>query len=578
LNAGAEWVAHFHNRGEKDTPVISDIQPLDATFPAQPTQRCWINHSKGSLAQQDDFEPLQTPLRVRANFRLAPVAGRSSNGTLPFFNLELGSDGVIGAIGWTGGWAAQFHRDAEGAVRVRAGMEETHLTLHPGEEVRTPRILLLFWEKDRTHAHNLFRRLVFAHYTPRPNGELIEAPISAGAWGDRAEQDQIRRARWFKEKEIPIDHWWIDAGWYGNSHVENSDTFGTEWYTSVGDWEPNKVILPNGWKPVGDALKQSGLGFVLWFEPERVFAGTRLTREHPQWLLGPVAGWRGDNYLLNLGIPEARQYITDLISDQIGAASVTFYRQDFNMDPAPFWKAADAPDRIGMSEIRHIEGLYAMWDDLLGRHPGLKIDNCSSGGRRIDLEMISRSIPLLRSDYQVSLDFDPRFMQTQNQGLSIWVPLSVGTVRGTDQYNFRSALGPGTTVDWPDIVFEYKQELDVDASRNLLAELKAMRKYFYGDFYPLLSFSLADDVWAAWQYDRPDLGEGIVLAFRRKSSPFQQMVATLAGLEPAASYEVQSIDDNQRFEATGGDLAASGFGITIDAKPGAKLFLYRRLN
>ena len=81
--------------------------------------------------------------------------------------------------------------------------------------------------------------------------------------------------------------------------------------------------------------------------------------------------------------------MTERISSLIEEFGVTIYRQDFNMAPGPVWTEADTPDRVGMSEIRHIEGLYAFWDELLARHPGLVIDNCSSGGRRIDLESIS---------------------------------------------------------------------------------------------------------------------------------------------------------------------------------------------
>ena len=62
------------------------------------------------------------------------------------------------------------------------------------------------------------------------------------------------------------------------------------------------------------------------------------------------------------------------------------------MAPLDFWRGNDPPDRQGMTEIRYIEGLYALWDEPRGRHPGLLIDDCASGGRRIDLEMISRSV------------------------------------------------------------------------------------------------------------------------------------------------------------------------------------------
>ena len=63
------------------------------------------------------------------------------------------------------------------------------------------------------------------------------------------------------------------------------------------------------------------------------------------------------------------------------------YRNDFNLDPLGFWRGADAPDRQGITEIRYVEGQYAIWDELLRRGiPGCAIDNCASGGRRIDLE------------------------------------------------------------------------------------------------------------------------------------------------------------------------------------------------
>lgn len=51
-----------------------------------------------------------------------------------------------------------------------------------------------------------------------------------------------------------------------------------------------------------------------------------------------------------------------------------------------------------MTEIRFVEGHYAMWDELREKNPGLWIDNCAGGGRRIDLEMCMRSVPLWRSD------------------------------------------------------------------------------------------------------------------------------------------------------------------------------------
>jgi alpha-galactosidase len=134
---------------------------------------------------------------------------------------------------------------------------------------------------------------------------------------------------------------------------------------------------------------------MVWFEPERVRPGTQIFNEHPGWLL-KLQG--NDNYLFDLGNPEARLWLTNHISDIIKNEGIDYYRQNFNMYPYPYWNEYDKTGRIGIHEIRHIEGLYAFWDSLLIRFPNLLIDNCASGGRRIDLETTSRSgIPQILS-------------------------------------------------------------------------------------------------------------------------------------------------------------------------------------
>lgn len=568
-----EWVAYLRNAGSVDTPILADIKPLAVSLPADEKADCRLHHALGSDCKIDDFAPRETPLGVGAETAIQPFGGRSSEGALPFFNLQTGDGGVIGAIGWTGGWRAEFRRDKEG-VSVTAGMRRTHLVLHPGEEIRTPRILLLFWQGDRWHGHNLLRRLTLEHYSPRPGGQPLRAPIAFAVWGENTAENQLAKARWWREQGIDLDTFWIDAGWHGdNPYQENSTVFNSSWPQHVGNWWPNKHTYPEGLAPIGQALRELGMGFVLWFEPERVYRGTWFTREHPEWLLGPV----GDNYLLNLGLPEARRGLTDLISRVIEEGGITVYRQDFNMAPDPFWEAADAPDRVGMSEIRHIEGLYAFWDELLARHPGLVIDNCSSGGRRIDLETNSRSIPLWRSDYQCFPGFDPIGIQGQTHGLAPWVPLSTGCVDRPVTYDFHSALGPGIVISSTAYERTPPPPYPADWLRDRVAELRVVQPYFHGDFYPLLSYSMATDTWAAWQLDRPDLGEGAVIALRRQDSPFTHLQAVLRGLEPNGRYELWPLGGGKARQLTGAELLGEGFGIEIAERPSSAVFLYRKV-
>jgi alpha-galactosidase len=592
--AAVEWVARFANHGAADSPVLSEVAALDIGLPLPWSVGCRVHHARGSECRRDDFAPLVDPLgpdgaNPQAPRRgpsdpvvIASKGGRSSCGALPFLNLERDDgSGMIVAIGWTGDWEARTWRGEDGAVRIRAGMQRTHLRLHPGEEIRTPRILLLAWDGSRDDGQNELRRFLLAHHAPRRGRAEPRVPVSFVLWGEVRAERQIAKARWFSEQRMPIDNFWIDAGWHGDAPVQvGANVFNSGWWRQVGNWWPNPGLFPQGFSPVGDAARAGGRDFTVWFEPERVREGTVLTREHPEWLLGP----RGGDFLFDLGNPEARQAMTDLIVGVIAEGRISCYRQDFNMDITAFWQAADAPDRVGMAEIRHIEGLYAFWDALLARFPGLLIDNCSSGGRRIDLETLSRSIPLWRSDVQCYPGFDPIGMQAQTHGLSPWVPLSSGACDTQDRYALRSTLGPGLVMTTriapeghPEGMLPPWEAYDPDWLRAALEEERAVQPFFLGDFHPLLSYSLADDAWVAWQFDRPDLGAGVLIAFRRQHSPFPSMNARLRSLEADSRYEVTDRDDGSTRAASGRELMETGFEVRIGEAPGSRLLFYRRV-
>jgi len=579
-----EWTLFFKNSSTNDTPIIADIRAIDAGAPLARDKQAVLRYAMGSECRYDDFAPQIAQLGPNSDTPQGPWVGegnpvhlqskegRSSCGTLPFFNVDAGTQGVIGAIGWTGDWTADVYR-TDREVRLRAGMARTHLKLLPGEEIRTPRIVLLFWAGERMRSHNLWRRFVLAHHSPQKDGKPARMPVSFGTWGGNFAKKHIEHGKWWKDHDLPIDFLWVDAGWYGKDEAKlGANVFNSNWGALVGDWFPNPAYFPEGLGPVGKALKDMGIGFLLWFEPERVFQGTSWTREHPEYLLGPV----GPNYLYNLGNPAARQALTDKLVKLINDGNISCYRQDFNFDPRPYWDKADAPDRVGITEIRHITGLYQMWDDLLSRCPGLLIDNCASGGRRIDIETMSRSIPLWRSDFPCYPGYSAAAIQNQTQGLGLWAPLSSGVCDREDTYSFRSALGPGMVFGMPDFEKDSNKHFAIDWIRKRFGELNQVRDLFLGDFYPLIAYSSAEDVWAAWQFDRPDLNSGAVFAFRRARSPFASAPLRLRGLDPNAVYTLSNFDVAGTTEMTGQELLQKGLPIVIQDRPGSVVVVYKK--
>ena len=502
-------------------------------------------------------------MKPGTRLHLQPGGGRSSSQVLPFFNIEGPNVGTVAVIGWSGEWAAEFTTDARGQMNMKTGLAKTHLVLHPGESIRTPRMLRLSYEGDRWRGQNLVRQFILAHHRPMPGGKPLVAPITCGNWGGTSASIHLDNIQKIIQQELPIQYYWIDAEWYGNGG----------WPVNVGSWQFKKDLYPQGFKPLSDALRASARELMLWFEPERVYKGTTWHQEHPEWLLD--AG--GDSLLFNLGNPEARKFLTDFISDRIKEFGLGCYRQDFNIDPLGFWHKADAPDRQGITEIRYIEGLYAFWDGLLERHPNLIIDNCASGGRRIDLETVGRATPFWRTDGPR----DAIAHQCHSYGLLAWVPLSaISEDRAGDDYEFRSSMCSSLCLNWwvsGDVPAErIPDNFPFDWARATLEQYLKVREFYYGDYYPLTGYSREKDVWMAYQLNRPDVGKSLLAVLRRPNSPYESARFTLRDLEPEAMYRVTNLDTKAQQRVQGKQLAGQGVQVTVSDQPGSALVLVER--
>ena len=152
-----DWVMYFQNVGEEDTAILENIQALDSAFDSEQPGEFTVHHSQGGYHHIDAFSPLKEVLQPNQPLSLD---SDSSHPYLPFFNVEWHGGGIIGGIGWTGPWRAEFVTDAAQSVTVKACMRESHLLLHPGERIRMSRILIMFWHDDRILGHNQWRRLL----------------------------------------------------------------------------------------------------------------------------------------------------------------------------------------------------------------------------------------------------------------------------------------------------------------------------------------------------------------------------------------------------------------------------------
>ena len=111
-----------------------------------------------------------------------------------------------------------------------------------------------------------------------------------------------------------------------------------------------------------------------------------------------------------------------------------------------------------------------------------------------------------------------------------------------------------------------------------ITDYKELRPYFYGDYYPLTQSwdNQNEEMWLAYQLNRPIEGDGIILAFRRKDCKQETIQVKLGGLEKTRDYELNIIDYGLKMTRSGGELMA-GFELTIPQKPSSLMVRYHRI-
>ena len=589
-----EWTVYFKNTGTINTPILESIQAIDHIFPLTAQDKPRLHYIKGD-ATGPGYAPQEKLLDPGGETHFAPANGRPTDTSFPYYNVEWEGRGVILVVGWSGQWASSFTRSQQGDLHVKAGQELTHFTLHPGEEARSPMILMQFWDGgDWIDAQNVWRRWMRAHNMPKPGGRDV-TPIRAGSspWegilfslNHMNEKAQISFIDRYSEEKIKLTHWWIDI--YGGStnflltdetYLKSGAFRGLPGITIAGDWNADRRNFPNGLRAVSDHAGSKGAKLIVWYEPEHVWPGYTLY-EHQDWLLSSPTDPEtrasinqgvplGERRLLNLGHPEALKWLIDHFSKVIGEEGIGVYRQDFNIEPLVFWRHADLPDRRGMTENLYVQGYLRFFDALLEHHPDLLIDACASGGRRNDLETMRRSVPLWRSDTWG----DPVIHQDQTYGLAFWIPYFGTGVSSPDTYTYRSSFGASMVSFWN----MQDRKLDCNSMRQQEAGFWQAAPFFLEDYYPLTDYSTAQDSWMAWQFDRPEQGDGLVQAFRRDKCDEPVKTFSLRGLNPSAQYEVTNVDVQGSTKVTGRELIEKGLRVEIKGKPGAALITYKEL-
>ncbi len=559
--AAMEWTVFLKNRGNENSPVISDFYAL-TRISDLPLENAALYCSGGSRSAADDFT-LYRVRRPALAHTFSGTGGRPTDEYMPYFNLCGERWGVVVGVGWTGQWQAKVSCGGKGAgFYVRQQNLKAYLA--PGEQLRSPLASLsVYAGGNPVKGFNAFRRwvvdCVYPENTPYVLNDLDVLFVShtRTAAEIRADVDAYPPALYDH-----VDNLWMDAGWY--------DGCRDDWSDGNGNWVTNEARFPQGIKEISDLAKEKGAGLVLWYEPERLVHGSRLYalgERNPRYMIDLDPADEGNQSILwNLAEDEACAYLTMYISSSLKENGVSVYRQDFNISPLEYWAYADEhyyDGRVGYCENRYVANLYKYLDGLFAEVPGLIMDNCASGGRRLDLEMARRGVPLWRTDYNCSVHPDSlEADQAHTYGLSFWLPVSGANVDLSTEYAARSSIFGGNlfTADSVESPWFGKYE----AERALLVK----------NFYPISFGGVGARGVTAMQYG--DDAGGMALVYKHEKARAGAYAVVFSGLEENAVYRVWDEDDAaSAVTLTGRELMDGAFGITLPGGKKAAMVKYR---
>ena len=572
---------------ESYSAPISEFNALNASYELSPNKGYKLHTAEGSYASVNDFAPIELDIPKSDKwFTFGPgyssgsgkilPNGRSTDRGWPYFDI-LGKDcGLMLAIGWTGQWEASFNNSKVGEISMKVYQRGLNTVLYPGEKVRSPRVVLSYFDGDAEYGHNVLRKLIVEHYTPENDDEKrFVSPICVNFWGGTTQKNVERVIGLYHDLGIDWDATWFDAGWYAdypnlgdNKETANSEAGGS-WSTKLGWYTVNKKLFPSGsFKEISDLMHEYGSKFLLWFmiEDGCETISDKLIFGRESYYSAIVEDPNVNRRIfLNLADDTVYEKVLNFFKTMIDEQGMDWIRIDNWVPGWAAWVQNDKEEsqkidkrydnlRQGITENKHILNYYKLWDTLYAEYPDFLLDNCASGGRRLDIEMASRGVALWRTDYKTQ---ELEAMQAQTQWLSYWYPFSAtGNISPTTStypmrslYSSSSLLRGGTVMNTDNIT----------RMEKIVEELESVRPYWYGSFYQILEPNASVDNWNAYELFREDWQKGMMVVIRRQLSVVDTQEIKFKGLESDKNYVVHNIDDKtgeNDFTMTGAELMA----------------------
>ena len=519
-------------------------------------------HGRHCMERQPERVPLSHNIQT-----LRSARGASSHQHNPFAILaaphttEEAGECLGAMLVWSGNFKIECEVSQMQSTRLVAGVSDDDFswTLEPGGQFAAPEVLFCYSDQGLSELSARYHRFLQRHIIrspwrdkPRPvlinNWEATYMVFDAQRIWDIARQ----------ARDLGVEMLVLDDGWFGERSDDSS---------GLGDWQFNEKKLGCTFDQLIGRVREMGLLFGLWIEPEMVCTNTALYAAHPDWALtipGRAPATGRSQLVLDLGRPEVVDYLYSLFHRLLAEHDIAYIKWDMNRNLTDVYSRALPPERQGEAAYRYMLGLYSLLDRLTRDFPQVLFEGCAGGGGRFDAGMLCYCPQIWCSD-----DTDAIHRIKIQYGTSFgYPPCTMGSHVSASPNHQTGRSTPLSTRAVVAMAGTFGYELDLQKLTDAEKEMVKIQIAQYKQLQPLLlegrcerlTDAVTDTCFTAWQFTAPDRSRAAVsvVVIDPQANPWPIHVR-LRGLDPQALYH-ESLTERVY---TGAALCHAGLTLPI---------------
>lgn len=482
------------------------------------------------------------------------LGSRATMQTSPFFQVSLGEPAtettgnvLTGTLGWLGNFRFTFDMDQYGRLRVISGINP-YFSAYPlakGESFVTPEFIFTLSDSGTGKASRNLHDWARRYQVKDGMGDRMTIYNNWEATQFDFDQKSLTELI-AKAKDLGVDMFLLDDGWFGNKYPRHSDTQG------LGDWQETADKLPDGIGALTDAAKKNDIKFGLWIEPEMVNPKSELYEKHKDWVI--TLPNRDEYYfrnqlVLDLANPKVQDFVFDIVDGLMTKyPDIAYFKWDCNSPITNIFSNYEGKNQTKLY-VDHVRGLYKILDRVAAKYPDLPMMLCSGGGGRADYSGLKYFTEMWPSDntnpverlfiqWGMSQVFPAKVQAAHVTAWSADIPLKFrANVAMMGKYGF-------------DLPLDRQTESDLAYAKSSLRTYAHIKPVVLdGDQYRLVS--PYDGEHSSTMYVAKDGRRAVVFAFDINPRYAERTTnVKLQGLNPDLKYSVKEID---RYDGSTGE-------------------------